>query len=94
MGLGLSETDAKIYTFLAKKGPLIGRELSKALGVNKQQIYRSIFQLRNKGLVNATSERSIRFQAVPFEKVLDLFVKSRIEEAEHIQRDKNKLLSP
>jgi predicted transcriptional regulator len=91
---GVSETDVEVYIFLAKKGPQIGRELSKALNKNKQQVVRSLKELHRKNLVIATMENSPRFQAVPFERVLDLFIKTRMEEAKYFQKDKEGLIFP
>jgi predicted transcriptional regulator len=87
-GFGLSDSDFDVYFLLSKKGPRIGRELSKELNRNKKQIYRSLKELQSKSLVTATLENSKRFQAVPFEQVIDLFVKSRIEQAKQLQKDK------
>jgi len=94
MGFGLSEEDVDVYIFLAKRGPKIERELSKALNKNKQQVYRSLKELRQKQLVFTTIESSARFQAVPFEKVLDLFVRSKIKEAKQLLHNKKEILSP
>jgi sugar-specific transcriptional regulator TrmB len=91
--LGLTTLDSKIYIYLAKKGPQKGKEISRALKVQRQQIYRSLKSLQGKAIVSATLERPARFTAVPFEKVLDLFVKTKLEEAQTIQHEKSKLLS-
>ena len=91
--LGLTRLDTKVYIYLAKKGPQKGREISKALKVQKQQLYRSLKNLQKKAIVSATLERPARFSAVPFEKVLDLFIRAKLEEAHNIQIEKNKLLS-
>jgi sugar-specific transcriptional regulator TrmB len=91
--LGLTRLDSKIYIYLAKKGPQRGKEISKALKVQRQQIYRSLKSLQGKAIVSATLERPAKFSAAPFEKVLDLFVKTKLEEAQTIQHEKSKLLS-
>ena len=57
------------------------------------QLYQCIRNLENKGVLNATSERPAVFSAVPFEKVLDILVKAKLEEAEHTQQDKDEALS-
>jgi sugar-specific transcriptional regulator TrmB len=91
--LGLTKLDSKIYIYLAKKGPQKGKEISKALKVQRQQVYRSLKNLRSRAIVSATLERPARFSAVPFEKVLDLFIRAKLEEAQTIQQEKSKLLS-
>jgi sugar-specific transcriptional regulator TrmB len=91
--LGLTRLDTQVYIYLAKKGPQKGIEISKALKVQKQPLYRSLKNLQKKAIVSATLERPARFSAVPFEKVLDLFIRAKLEEAQNIQTEKNKLIS-
>ena len=91
--LGLTRLDSKIYIYLAKKGSKKGIEISKALKVQKQQIYSSLKKLQKKAIVSATLEHPARFSAVPFERVLDLFIRAKLEEAQNIQTEKKKLLS-
>jgi sugar-specific transcriptional regulator TrmB len=91
--LGLTRLDTKVYIYLAKKGPQKGIEISKALKVQKQQLYRSLKNLQKKAIVSATLERPARFSAVSFKEVLDLFIRTKLEEAQNIQTEKNNLLS-
>ena len=93
VGFGLKRTDAQIYVFLAKTGPQKARDITTTLKMYKQQLYRSLKSLRAKGMVNATFEHPARFYAVSLEKVLDLFVRAKMEEAQSIQRNKQELLS-
>jgi sugar-specific transcriptional regulator TrmB len=59
----------------------------------KRQLYRSLKKLQNKGIVSATAEHSALFSAVPFEKVLDIFAKAKMEEAQRIEQNKEEILS-
>jgi sugar-specific transcriptional regulator TrmB len=93
MNLGLTEVDAKVYIFLARKGLQKAIDMSKSMKMNKVQLYRSLKKLQSKGIVTGTLEHPARFSAVPFEKILDLFVKSKMEEAEQIQQNKDEILS-
>jgi sugar-specific transcriptional regulator TrmB len=92
VGLGLKRTDAKVYLFLAKTGPQKARDITNALKMNKQQLYRSLKSLRSKGIASATTEHPARFSVIPLEKVLDLFVKAKMEEAQSIEQNKDELL--
>jgi sugar-specific transcriptional regulator TrmB len=78
---------------LAKRGPIKAADAAKALKISKQRVYPIIKSLQSKGIVNSTLERPARFSAVPFEKVLDLFVKAKFEQAQRIQQNKDALLS-
>jgi sugar-specific transcriptional regulator TrmB len=91
--LGLTRLDSKIYIYLAKKGPQKGKDISKALKVQKQQLYRSLKKLQRKAIVSATLEHPASFSAVSFEKILDLFIRAKLEEVQNIQYEKSKLLS-
>jgi sugar-specific transcriptional regulator TrmB len=86
--LGLTGKEAEVYIFLAKRGPLKGVELAKQLKKHKAQIYRILKRLQTKGLLESTLEATPRFTAVPFEKVLDQFIKIKQEEAAFIERTK------
>jgi sugar-specific transcriptional regulator TrmB len=91
--LGLTQWDAKVYIILAKRGPIKASDAAKALKLSKQRLYPIVKSLQSKGIVNSTLERPARFSAVPFEKVLDLFVKAKIEQAQRIQQKRDELLS-
>ncbi len=93
VALGFDEVDARIYVFLAKKGMQKAYDINKALKLTKQQFYPSIKRLQSKGIVNSTMERPARFSAMPFEKVLDFFIKARIEETQKLEQSKAEILS-
>jgi sugar-specific transcriptional regulator TrmB len=91
-GFGLSRIDAEVYVYLAKKGPKKGRELANALQVTKQQLYPSLKNLKTKGIVTASFERPALFSAVAFEKVVELLIKIKVEQAKAIKETKKELL--
>jgi sugar-specific transcriptional regulator TrmB len=91
--LGLTQLDAQVYIFLGKRGPQKAVDIAKFLRMSKQTVYRAIKNLERKGIITATLEHPSRFSAVPFEKVLDLFVKAKTEEVHRIEQDKKGLLS-
>ena len=61
--------------------------------IPKQSIYFIIRNLQSNGIVTSTVERPARFSAVPFERVLDIFVNAKMEEANKIQRNRAEILS-
>jgi sugar-specific transcriptional regulator TrmB len=93
VSLGLTRIDAKIYVYLAKRGAQKGRDIRKALRLTKQQLYPSLKKLQNKGIVSSTLEHPARFSAIPFERVLDLFIKAKVEETKRLQQSKEEILS-
>ncbi len=90
---GLSEKEAELYVLLGKRGPQKGGYVTKQLKMNRGQVYRLLKSLQNKGLVEATFEYPTRYTAIPFEKVIDSFIKSKREEVALIEESKNDLLS-
>ena len=92
-GFGLKPSDAHVYVFLAKKGPQTGKDLCNILTMPKHQVYQCLRNLENKAIVTATSEHPASFSAVPFEKVLDILVKAKLEEAQRTQMDKDEALT-
>jgi sugar-specific transcriptional regulator TrmB len=93
MDLGLSQLEAETYLILLKSGPVRASDALKTLKTSKQRLYPAIRSLQSKGIVGATLEHPARFSALPFEKVLDLFVIAKNEEAKRIQQNKTDLLS-
>ena len=92
-GLGFSEIEAQVYVFLSKKGIKRGRDISLALKMNKQQLYPSLKNLQSKGVVSVTLEHPAQFSAIPFERVLDLYLKTKMEEVRRIQKNKDQILN-
>jgi sugar-specific transcriptional regulator TrmB len=84
-GFGFKQSDAKIYVFLAKKGPHTAKDLETALKMPKWQIYNSLRNLQKKRIVTAILRRPALFSVLPFEKVIDLAAKARIEEVQQEQ---------
>ena len=91
--IGLKKTEAKIYLYLAKKGPKKANQITKAIGITKQRFYPIIKDLQNKAIINCSLDRPAKFTAIPFEKILDLFAKTKLEEAKIMQQNRGKLLS-
>jgi sugar-specific transcriptional regulator TrmB len=93
MNLGLTKPEAKVYFYLAKKGPKKANEITKELKMKRQQLYPIIRTLQSRLIVTATLDRPAKFSAIAFERFLDLFARVKFEEAKTIQLNKGKLLS-
>jgi sugar-specific transcriptional regulator TrmB len=92
-GFGLSQSDAKVYVFLAKKGPHTEKNLSNVVNMPKHQLYQCLRNLRNRGIVSVTPERPATFSAVSFEEALDLLVKAKLKEVQRSQQSIHEALS-
>jgi sugar-specific transcriptional regulator TrmB/pimeloyl-ACP methyl ester carboxylesterase len=89
---GLTNKEADIYIFLAKNVILTGGEISKRTKIARSLVYRILKNLQTKGLVEPTLESPTRFVAVPFDKALDLIIKTKKQEAFKVEREKQDLL--
>ena len=89
---GLTSKEADVYLFLAKHKILTGGEIAKQTKIARSLVYRILKSLQAKGLVEPTLEIPKRFVAIPFEKALDLIIKTRQEEALSVERAKKDLL--
>ena len=90
---GLSDKEIEVYIFLGKRGALKGGDITKQLKIHKAQVYRTLKSLQKKGLVEVTLEYPARFTAVPFENLIDSFIKTKKQEVEQIEKTKDDLLS-
>jgi len=93
VSLGLSQTDARVYIFLALKGPEKALNIVKNLKISKQQIYRSLKHMQNKGIIVADIENQNAFSALPFEKALESLIEMEKKQTLIIQETKETLLS-
>lgn len=74
---GLTKNEARILFFLAKTGPSRASEVSRTVKINRTETYRTIRNLQRRGLVEATFERPVRFQSIPFVKCLEMLIDER-----------------
>lgn len=93
VSLGLSQIDARVYIFLALIGPKKPLGIVKDLKISKQQIYRSLKHLQNKGIIVTDIVNQNRFSALPFEKALESLIKMEKKQTLIIQQKKETLLS-
>lgn len=91
--LGLTQNETEIYVLLAKRGILRAIEVARQLKKDKAQILRILKRLQSKGLIESTLESPKRFTAVPFETILEAFIKSKRDEAASLETAKDELVS-
>ena len=74
---GLTRNEARVLVFLAKTGPSKASEVARAVQINRTETYRTIRNLQRRGLVEATLERPVRLQSVPFDRCLRILIDER-----------------
>jgi sugar-specific transcriptional regulator TrmB len=90
--LGFKRVDAEVYIFLIKTGPQKARNIANVLRLQKQQLYRSLITLQNRGMVHASLESPAYFSAVHLDIVVDSLAKAKKEQAITLQQSKEELL--
>jgi sugar-specific transcriptional regulator TrmB len=88
---GLTETESKVYLFLAKSGVQKVRDVSTNLKMHKAQVYRVLKDLEARGMVEKTFESPMRFTALPFEELLNLCIETKRNEANALETEKDRL---
>jgi sugar-specific transcriptional regulator TrmB len=74
---GLSKNEARVVTFLAKRGAERASLVARALKLNRTETYRTLRNLQRRGLVEGSLEQPVRFQAAPFSRCLEILIAER-----------------
>ncbi len=90
---GLTELESKVYIFLAKNGTHKAIDISRKMNLHKAQVYHIIKNLQNYGIIEVSMESPMRFTAIPFEKVLDLLIKTKKGEVRFLEDKRNDSIS-
>jgi len=90
---GLTPNEAKVYIYLAKYGHRRAVEIAKSIHTPRTETYRLLSSLQNKGLVTATFQHPIKFNAVPFDKALKMLINIEKERLRTFERKEKDLLS-
>jgi sugar-specific transcriptional regulator TrmB len=77
--IGLAQSEAEVYLYLVTEGPKKKENLANEMQMTSIQLHSTLRRLQERGVVIA---EPARFVALPFEKMFDMFAKSRLEEAE------------
>jgi len=93
VSFGIRRSDAEVYFFLATKGSKKAKQISIDLDLYIQQVYRSLKKLQKIGLVKKSSGRPKLFSAIAVEDSLNSYRETKLEEAEFLKDNKEKLLS-
>jgi sugar-specific transcriptional regulator TrmB len=88
--IGFPQTDAKVYLFLAIKGPKKAEDLTDSLQMLPLELNIILRRLQERRLVAAAPAT---FVALPFEKMMEMLAKERLEEAQDLAEKKRVILS-
>jgi len=90
---GLTPNEAKVYIYLAKYGHRRAVEIAKSIHIPRTETYHLLSSLQNKGLVTATFQHPIKFNAVPFDKALNILIEIEKDRLRNFERKEKDLLS-
>lgn len=92
-GFGFNRMDAEVYVFLSKKGPQKEKDITEALKISNKHLYSVLKKLQYKGVITRNSKNATLFSAIAIEKVIDIYIKTNIEQAQEIKKNKEELLA-
>ncbi len=90
---GLTPNEAKVYIYLAKYGHRRAVEIAKSIHIPRTETYHLLSSLQNKGLVTATFQHPIKFNAVQFDKALKTLIDMEKDRLRTFERKEKDLLS-
>jgi len=82
---GLTQNQARVYLFLSKNTTKSAPEISKSLRIPRTETYHLLNGLQSKGITIAAFGKPTKFQAVPFDKSINILVsneRTRLDELE------------
>jgi hypothetical protein len=91
IGFGLSEKEAQLYLHLLKYGPKPPSLLAKSLKTYREDVYRTLTGLIDKGMVNPSLETPTVYAAVDLDIALEAAFKKREAELYELERRKQEL---
>jgi HTH-type transcriptional regulator, sugar sensing transcriptional regulator len=93
MGFDLSEKEVKVYMYLSQKGSSKAGDIAKALTENRTDTYKTLRNLENKGVLEASINYPTEFSAIPLDKALSILINAQKERVKEIERRKADLLN-
>ncbi len=88
ISFGLSEKEPQLYFYLLKYGPKLPSMLAKSLKTYREDVYRTLTGLIDKGMVNPSLDSPTVYSAVELETALDSTLKKHEAELHEMERRK------
>ncbi len=90
---GIPEKAARVYLGACRAGPQTASELGRLSAISRVETYRILRQLTEEGLLRATGGRPQRFEAIPLDELLDLWIRRASDRVRRLEQDRTKILS-
>ncbi len=85
--LGFSEAEAKVYIELLKSGVTTAGKLAKISGYSRTKVYEILEKFLKLGLIESFPTRPIKFKALSPEIAIPIYLKSKKEELEKLEKE-------
>lgn len=90
ISLGFTDTNAKVYIYLASKGPQDVKNIAQTLKIPEQRLELELRKLQQKRLIEVNPKIPNQFSAILLSKILDNLINSDLKKAEQLEEKKNK----
>lgn len=87
----LSPADAAVYVQLCVGGPAKVSDLADAMGLHRNDVYRTAERLAARGLLQTTLERPVRYMAVEPGKAFDAEIEARLSAIEALRTSRKEI---
>jgi sugar-specific transcriptional regulator TrmB len=88
---GLSQNQAKVFTYLGKYGPQSAPEISKSLGIVRTEAYAILYSLQGRGIVTAKFSSPTKYMALPFEEAISTLINAEKEKINRLTEQEKDL---
>ncbi len=90
--LGLTQNEAKVYTYLAKSGAKKAIEIAKALNMPRTEIYHLLSRLESKGIIMLTLQHPIKYVSKSFNDTVEILLSALDEKVKSFEKKRSYLL--
>ncbi len=90
---GLTSNQSKVFLFLEKYGSSTATQVSKSLKIPRTETYHLLTNLQNRGIVSASFEHPIRFNASSLDKAMEILINAEKERVKNLENKENDLLT-
>ena len=88
---GLSQNQAKVFTYLGKYGPQSAPAISKSLGIVRTEAYAILYSLQGRGIVTARFSSPTKYMALPFEEAISTLINTEKEKINRLTEQEKDL---
>jgi sugar-specific transcriptional regulator TrmB len=86
VNLGLTVMQTKVYIALAKSGTSTARTTAKAAKVASQDVYHTLIELQEKGLVEKIISKPNRYRPISMEEAISILLQRRNKQTDELKK--------